>query len=134
LPDQDLVEMNFMKATRRIFPDHIWGLICKNPTIMRILKDQFRDNLRKINSYVVKTDVTSFESQPEDHNLFERQGADFPDKSKIPDPEDFRILLYAKSISTSQDTFIVTADKVFTRNISLIERQYGSIVIPEEKL
>lgn len=105
------------------------------PLAMRLIKDQFRDNLQKIQNKVEAVDVSTLNPGKSDYELFEKLGVALEGKSKIPDDEDFRIMLFAKKKSSDGlETYIVSNDKVFTRNIHLIEKNYCAIVLPEEKL
>lgn len=132
---EDLVTQNFVKATEQIFPQEVLNFLMIKPLAMRLIKDQFRDNLQKIQNKVEAVDVSTLNPGKSDYELFEKLGVALEGKSKIPDDEDFRIMLFAKKKSSDGlETYIVSNDKVFTRNIHLIEKNYCAIVLPEEKL
>lgn len=103
-------------------------------TMIRLLKDQFKDNLRLITNKIEEVNVDHLSHTNQDYELFKNKGEDLGFKSKIPDDEDFRILLYTKQESENSEVYIVSNDHVFTKNIKLIAEYYKGTVIPEERL
>lgn len=104
------------------------------PAIARLLKDQYNDHLRKLNAVVTRVNVDGITHTANDVQLFDKHGADLSPKSKIPDDEDYRILLYGKQLSTQTTTYVVSGDHVFTKNIPLIKTHYSLIVLAEDTL